>query len=417
MRFLSCFVSSISKRIAEIASIGQKRSRERNKSADLSTYNLFEDQKLEKPTNNTSPLSLVFIRTYKRLQMGNISGGGHGKRTSKSMDDSEFSSPRIRLSDGRYLAYRETGVPKEEANFKIIIVHGFGSSKEMSFSAPEGLIEDLKIYMLLYDRAGYAESDPHLERSLKSEASDIEQLADQLELGPKFYVIGVSLGSYPTWSCLKYIPHRQVFQFRLQGVALVAAVVNYRWPSLPHSLIKDDYRRGLVRLSLFVLKYMPSLLYWWMTQKCIPTANVMEKNPVFFCERDMEVLKRTPGFELLSENKIEQRSVFDNLRSDMMVGFSKWEFDPLKLNNPFPNDEGSVHLWVGYDDKVVPVELQRHVMEELPWIKYHEIPHGGHLIVYDSEVCESILRGLLLSEEPVKYMPLPGTPKLQIVSS
>lgn len=81
----------------------------------------------------------------------------------------------------------------------------------------------------------------------------------------------------------------------------MAAVVNYRWPSLPKSLIKDDFRKGLVKICLFVLKHMPGFLYWWMTQKCIPSANVMEKNTVFFSERDQEVLKRTPGFELLSE--------------------------------------------------------------------------------------------------------------------
>lgn len=47
------------------------------------------------------------------------------------------SSPRIMLSDGRYLAYKEKGVPKNESNYKIIIVHGFGSSKEMNFLAPQ----------------------------------------------------------------------------------------------------------------------------------------------------------------------------------------------------------------------------------------------------------------------------------------
>lgn len=46
-------------------------------------------------------------------------------------------SPRIRLSDGRYLAYREKGVPKDKAKHRIIIVHGFGSSKDMSFLAPQ----------------------------------------------------------------------------------------------------------------------------------------------------------------------------------------------------------------------------------------------------------------------------------------
>lgn len=50
---------------------------------------------------------------------------------------SDSKSPRIRLSDGRYLAYREVGVPKDESNYRIIVVHGFGSSKEMNFLAPQ----------------------------------------------------------------------------------------------------------------------------------------------------------------------------------------------------------------------------------------------------------------------------------------
>lgn len=74
------------------------------------------------------------------------------------------------------------------------------------------MIEELGIYFLLYDRAGYGESDPNLRRSVKSEALDIQELADQLEIGSRFYVIGVSMGSYPIWSCLKYIPQRQSSQ-------------------------------------------------------------------------------------------------------------------------------------------------------------------------------------------------------------
>lgn len=59
-----------------------------------------------------------------------------------------------------------------------------------------------------FDRPGYGESDPHPKRTLKSLALDIEELADQLGLGSKFYVIGYSMGGELTWSCLKYIPHR-----------------------------------------------------------------------------------------------------------------------------------------------------------------------------------------------------------------
>lgn len=40
-------------------------------------------------------------------------------------------SPRIKLSNGRHLAYKERGVPKEKARNKVILVHGFDSSKDL----------------------------------------------------------------------------------------------------------------------------------------------------------------------------------------------------------------------------------------------------------------------------------------------
>lgn len=41
-------------------------------------------------------------------------------------------SPRVRLSDGRHLAYKEAGVPKEDAKYKVIIMHGYASSKDFN---------------------------------------------------------------------------------------------------------------------------------------------------------------------------------------------------------------------------------------------------------------------------------------------
>lgn len=70
------------------------------------------------------------------------------------------------------------------------------------------LVEELGVYLLSFDRAGYGESDPNPNRTEKSTALDVEELADQLGLGPKFHVIGFSMGGQATWGCLKYIPHR-----------------------------------------------------------------------------------------------------------------------------------------------------------------------------------------------------------------
>jgi len=82
--------------------------------------------------------------------------------------------------------------------------------KLVGFGCVQELIEELGIYFLHFDRAGYGESDPYSSRSVKSEAYDIQELADKLEIGDKFYIIGMSMGGYSVWSCLKYIPHRHV---------------------------------------------------------------------------------------------------------------------------------------------------------------------------------------------------------------
>ncbi|MFS7915429.1 putative alpha/Beta hydrolase [Helianthus anomalus] len=260
-------------------------------------------------------------------------------------------------------------------------------------------MDELGIYLVQFDRAGYGESDPFPKRSLKSEASDIQELADQLQLGSKFYIIGVSVGSYPTWSCVKDIPHR------LAGVALVVPFINYRWPSLPHDLIQDDYRKNLSRWAVWIARHTPGLLHWWMTQKMFPSSSVLDRNPKFFSTKDLEVLKNTPGYQLLSKSKLKDEPIFHSLRKDFIVAFGKWDFDPLTLKNPFGQSQSRLHLWQGYEDKVVPVELQRYVSTRLPWIKYHEVPDGGHLLVYDSDVCEAILRSLLLGDDPPLYKP------------
>lgn len=97
--------------------------------------------------------------------------------------------------------------------------------------------------------------------------------------------------------------------------------------------------------------------------------------------------------------------MFDSLRRDFVVAFGKWDFDPLELSNPYTEKESMVHMWQGYEDKVVPYQLQRYIWGKLPWIRYHEVPDGGHLLVYDSEVCEAILRSLLLGDDPPLYRP------------
>ena len=79
----------------------------------------------------------------------------------------------------------------------------------------------------------------------------------------------------------------------------------------------------------------------------------------------------------------------------MIVGFGKWDFDPIDLENPFPNNEGTIHLWHGDEDRLVPVALQRYIAERLPWIHYHELPGAGHLFPYATGMSDAIVKAQL----------------------
>jgi len=83
---------------------------------------------------------------------------------------------------------------------------------------------------------------------------------------------------------------------------------------------------------------------------------------------------------------------FESLHRDYNVGFGKWEFDPMELENPFPNNEGSIHLWQGDEDVLVPVSLQRYIAQRIPWINYHELPGAGHLFLAIPRNFEQIVK-------------------------
>ncbi|XP_048623312.1 uncharacterized protein LOC125592357 isoform X1 [Brassica napus] len=336
-----------------------------------------------------------------------------------------ITSTRIKLSDGRYLAYRESGVDRANANHKIIVVHGFNNSKDMELPISKcelslekihlhvrayqtqikaktrvafirqkclDLIEELGIYFLFFDRAGYGESDPHPTRTVKSEAYDIQELADKLNIGPKFYVIGLSVGAYSVYSCLKYIPHR------LAGAVLVVPFVSYWWTKVPQDILSKAFKLlpEDVRWTFRVAHYVPWLLYWWLTQKWFSSSSIISGNSALLSDTDLVIIKKMLENPSPHTEKVRQQGDHECLHRDMIAGFATWEFDPTELENPFTEGVGSVHMWQGTEDRVVPREINEYISKKLPWIKYHEVQGYGHLLSEEEQKCEDIIKALLV---------------------
>ncbi|MCD7461401.1 hypothetical protein HAX54_046046 [Datura stramonium] len=312
----------------------------------------------------------------------------------KSYSTNLFIASRIKLRDGRHLVYKEYGVPKEIAKYKAIFIHSFGGSKYEAGAITSGvLLEELGVYLVSFDRPGYGGSDPHPKRTMKSIALDIEELADQLDLGSKFHLIGYSMGGLLTWACLKYIPQR------LEKVAMLAPAINYWWPGFPSNLTKEAFtqQRPWDQWALNVAHYAPWLVYWWNTQTWFPRLSIIDGESNW-SQKDLEIISKF-DMEQLQMAYVVQQGEYESLHRDIIIWLQNWTFDPIDLKNPFPNKEGYVHLWQGDEDCLVPVTLQRYIMKKLPWIKYHELQHSGHIFPYDDDLKHVIWKNFFNGEK------------------
>ncbi|KAG9140972.1 hypothetical protein Leryth_024377 [Lithospermum erythrorhizon] len=148
--------------------------------------------------------------------------------------------------------------------------------------------------------------------------------------------------------------------------------------------------------ALRVAHYAPWLVYWWNTQKWFPCSTVIA-GKAKLSPTDIEIISKLHSKEHPKVYSTKQ-GIYESYMRDMMIGFGKWEFDPMDINDPFVGSEGStVHLWHGDADGLVPVVLQRYIAKKLPWIHYHQVPNGGHLCSYVDHVKDDILRSLLLT--------------------
>ncbi|KAL8224168.1 hypothetical protein R6Q57_019643 [Mikania cordata] len=157
-------------------------------------------------------------------------------------------------------------------------------------------------------------------------------------------------------------------------------------------------------------------LGWWFqenTQKLFPGSSVIVGKPHFSSfDRELLAKSRSQGLQTplptrkgancdveanyREQEYVRQQGLAESIFRDMRIGFGKW---PMEIENPFLNNEGRVHLCHGDEDGLVPVSLQRYIVNKLQWIQYHELHGVGNLVPNYSGIKEAILKSLLLEEE------------------
>lgn len=160
------------------------------------------------------------------------------------------------------------------------------------------VMNELGLYVVSFDRAGYGQSDPNPKRSIQSDAEDVVDLADRLGLRPKFFVIATSYGGYTGWGLLKYRPER------LAGVAFSAPGVNFWWPGFSKAEMTKAWGSLETgdKLSLTVAHHLPSLTYWFNTQEWFPKTTIESKDGfLHYHEKDQELIKTVLSSDAFAE--------------------------------------------------------------------------------------------------------------------
>ncbi|CAI5952855.1 unnamed protein product, partial [Closterium sp. NIES-65] len=110
---------------------------------------------------------------------------------------------RIRLTDGRLLAWQEFGVPQGSARHTLLVVHAPPLCRTAGFPGlSEAFFHQRSIRVISFDLPGTGFSDPLPLQATTTTASfasavadDIKQLAQQLHVVPGLWVVGFGLGS------------------------------------------------------------------------------------------------------------------------------------------------------------------------------------------------------------------------------
>jgi pimeloyl-ACP methyl ester carboxylesterase len=110
---------------------------------------------------------------------------------------------RVRLSDGRWLGYRELGDP---GGAPLFFFHGTPGSR-WSVDVNDPLARMPGVRLILPERPGYGLSTAKPDRRLLDRARDVAELADQLGIG-EFAVAGVSGGGPHALACAAALPDR-----------------------------------------------------------------------------------------------------------------------------------------------------------------------------------------------------------------
>lgn len=290
-------------------------------------------------------------------------------------DDFAFSSAgeTIQLSDGRTLAYLDTGDPEGRPVFYF---HGGPGSRLEGLFFDE-LNQQLGIRMIATDRPGYGLSDFQEDRSYLDWPDDISELADQLGID-RFAVLGWSSGG----------PYAAVVAHEIPQRITVAAIVAGEGP-----YTSDDYPQSVLTGDAFGGSGINKLFMWsadngpWLMRTLFRMMRILIfSDPVGFAAdaggaalqaKDNQFFIHDFGHEFAAVTVEAFRQGAKGLTHEYTIERLDWPFELEEIHTP------TVLVFHGEEDTGVDPRIGEYVCMCIPACDEPTIyPGEGHSVVY-----------------------------------
>ncbi|MDA8382334.1 MAG: alpha/beta hydrolase [Betaproteobacteria bacterium] len=270
---------------------------------------------------------------------------------------------RIRLDDGRWLAFSESGHPQ---GTPVFVFHGLPGSR-LQQHPDEGIATSLGVRLIGIDRPGYGQSDFNPRRRILDWPDTVLALADRLGVG-RFRVAGISGGAPYALACASRLPGR------LDGTLIISGAG-------PYDAFRDADRGRPHRLALTLARHAPCLLHlsasWMARMGCQSPDRYLDRLSRALAPVDGEILARAEVRRMFRSDLPEAfRSGPRGMLHDLSLLARPWGFGLEDIR-------ATVHLWHGEADASVPVGVARHLAATLPRCRAHILPADGHFMVLE----------------------------------
>lgn len=289
----------------------------------------------------------------------------------------------IRLRDGRWLGYRDSGAPN---GTPVLFFHGFGTTRVVC--PPGDAARQLGVRLIAVDRPGIGLSTPLPGRRLLDWPSDVAEFANGLGL-ERFSIVGWSGGGPYALACGRMLGDR------VRSIALVSGAAPLA------KTTRTDYLRRFDRNAVRVAGKAPwvvriAMWHWGRPQRRDAEA-FFEKELAEMCAADQEVLSEPELRRRMIANSTElYRQGGRGMYDEALVLARPWGFEFADIRVP-------VEIWHGERDEVVPFAMSAHLAESIPGARLKVFPDEGHHLLYSH--WPDILRSLLQPEPTRAYTP------------